>query len=150
MSDAANALIRTLDLAPHPEGGWYRETWRSESIPGADGAATSASSILFLLTRGQRSRWHRVPGAEIWIHQGGGALVLRSVDAGRLARARLGPDAGAGDSLQAVVPPGAWQDAACVSEFSLVACVVVPAFRFETFELAPEGFSPPLAGRGAD
>lgn len=145
MSDAANALIRTLDLAPHPEGGWYRETWRDEAIPGPDGGVASASSILFLLTRGQRSRWHRVPGAEIWIHQGGGVLTLRYEEADGVTAVRLGPDAAAGDALQAVVPPGAWQDAACTSEYCLVACVVAPAFRFEAFELAPDGFSPPGA-----
>ncbi|GAN81386.1 cupin domain-containing protein [Acidocella aminolytica] len=125
-----------LNLAPHPEGGHYRELWRD--LPETDGARGAATSILFLLAAGERSHWHRVDAAELWLWQGGAALELgigtRTV--------RLGPDLTAGDSLQAVVPAGIWQAARPLGGWVLVGCVVAPAFRFEGFELAPPGWSP--------
>ncbi len=93
-----------LNLAPHPEGGHYREIWRDSPGDGARGAATS---ILFLLEAGERSHWHRVDAAELWLWQGGSALELR-IGAGTT---RLGPDLAAGAQLQAVVPAHAWQAA---------------------------------------
>ncbi|MGE4481332.1 cupin domain-containing protein [Acidocella sp.] len=127
-----------LDLAPHPEGGHYREVWRDSPADGGRGAATS---ILFLLAAGERSHWHRVDAAELWLWQGGAALEL-----GIGARClRLGPALVAGERVQAVVPAGAWQAARPLGAWSLVSCVVAPAFRFEGFELAPPGWAPPGA-----
>ena len=134
-----NALIARLGLAPHPEGGWYRETWRAAAV-GAERAA--GTSILFLLEGGQRSHWHRVDACELWIFQAGTALTLSTADAGRITSVRLGPDVMAGDQPQQVVQPHQWQTAQAGAGWCLVACVVVPAFRFEGFELAPAGWTP--------
>ncbi len=139
------ASMRTaLGLAPHPEGGAYRETWRDAPAAGERGAA---SAILFLLAGGERSAWHRVDAAEIWLWQGGGALALRIAAAGGgIATHVLGPDVAAGQMLQAVVPAGCWQDAAPAGEdWVLAGCVVAPAFGFAGFELAPDGWSPDAA-----
>ncbi|MBC8055583.1 MAG: cupin domain-containing protein [Rhizobiales bacterium] len=139
MTDATE-LIARLDLAPHPEGGWYRETWRAASPAGERGAGTS---ILFLLEAGQRSHWHRVDAAELWIYQAGTPLTLRTADqAGRIWSIRLGVDGGHDAQPQHVVQPHQWQSADAVAGWCLVACVVVPAFSFEGFELAPPGWAP--------
>jgi predicted cupin superfamily sugar epimerase len=141
MNDGAHvaALIARLGLAPHPGGGWYRETWRAESVAGARSAGTS---ILFLLEAGQGSHWHRVDAAELWIFQAGTPLALSVVAAGTVERVRLGIDVLAGEQPQHLVPPHHWQAAEAGAGWCLVACVVVPAFRFEGFELAPPGWSP--------
>lgn len=134
-------LIARLGLAPHPEGGWYRETWRAASAPGERGAGTS---ILFLLEAGQRSHWHRVDASELWIFQAGSGLALSVADgdAGPVRTVRIGVDLATGDTPQFVVPPHCWQAAQAGDGWCLVACVVVPAFRFEGFEMAPPGWSP--------
>lgn len=137
-------LIARLALAPHPEGGWYRETWRAPSTRGARGAGTS---ILFLLEAGQRSHWHRVDAAELWIFQAGTPLVLSTAEAGLVDRVRLGVDVAAGECPQHVVHPRQWQSAQASAGWCLVACVVVPAFEFEGFELAPPGWSPEAGDR---
>jgi predicted cupin superfamily sugar epimerase len=132
----AAAVIAALGLAPHPEGGHYRETWRERPADGSRGAGTA---ILFLLSASERSRWHRVDAAELWLWQAGAALELE------LATAvyRLGPDLDQGETLQRLVPAGRWQSAASLGAWTLVTCVVVPAFEFAGFELAPPGWSPP-------
>ncbi len=135
--DAAT-VRKMLGLAPHPEGGAYRETWRDLPAGGGRGAATS---ILFLLADGESSHWHRVDAAEIWLWQAGAPLRLDLAG----ESLRLGPDLGAGEVLQAVVPKGGWQAAQSLGRWSLVACVVAPAFEFSGFELAPAGFTPPSA-----
>ncbi len=109
------------------------ENFRDHPDDGGRGAATS---ILFLLAAGESSRWHRVDAAEIWLWQAGAPLRLDL--AGKSAR--LGPDFSAGEVLQAVVPNGEWQAAQSLGRWSLVSCVVAPAFEFSGFELAPEGF----------
>jgi predicted cupin superfamily sugar epimerase len=135
----AHDLIDRLGLAPHPEGGWYRETWRAASVGEERGAGTS---ILFLLEADQRSHWHRVDASELWIFQAGTPLTL-SIAEGRIVRStRLGVNVVAGESPQQLVPPHRWQAAQAGAGWCLVACVVVPAFRFEGFELAPVGWSP--------
>lgn len=139
MTTDAGDIIAALNLAPHPEGGWYRETWRAASPDGARGAFTT---ILFLLEPGQASHWHRIDAAEVWLHQGGGALTLRTAAGGEVFERRLGPDVLAGDQLQAVVEPGQWQAAEALETWSLVACVVTPAFEFSRFEMAPPGWTP--------
>jgi uncharacterized protein len=136
----ARAVRDSLGLSPHPEGGHYRETWRDRPADGGRGAATS---ILFLLEAGERSHWHRVDAAEIWLWQAGAplALGLHDKDLGPSA-IRLGPDLARDERLQAVVPAGAWQEAQSLGAWSLVACIVAPAFVFAGFELAPAGWSP--------
>jgi predicted cupin superfamily sugar epimerase len=136
VSGRAAELVAQLGLEPHPEGGWYRSTWRDEP---ADGSRGEASSIHYLLEAGQRSHWHRIDATEVWLHHEGGRLELSIEGHDPVV---LGPDHAAGQVLQAVVPPGAWQSARPLDEHVLVSCVVVPAFTFDTFELAPEGWSP--------
>lgn len=137
MATAAEMIERLL-LKPHPEGGWYRETWRaSEALP--DGRA-AATSILFLLEPGQSSHWHRVDAEELWIHQAGGPIRLSTARGATISRVTLGTAAGC--SPQHLVRKGEWQSADADEGWGLVACVVAPAFRFEGFELAPPGWTP--------
>lgn len=131
----AVSVRAALGLAPHPEGGAFREVWRDVPPGGGRGVGTS---ILFLLAAGERSHWHRVDAAEIWVWQGGAALLLGIGP----EWVRLGPDLGAGEVLQAVVPAGAWQAAESAGAWSLVGCVVAPAFEFAGFEMAAVGWSP--------
>ncbi len=132
-------LIDRLGLARHPEGGWYRETWRAPAV----GAQRSAgTAILFLLEAGERSHWHRIDATELWLFQAGDALNLSTADAGVVSSVRLGADIGAGDQPQHVVKPGQWQSAQAGAGWCLVACVVVPAFSFDSFELAAAGWEP--------
>jgi predicted cupin superfamily sugar epimerase len=142
MSDA-QPLIDRLQLAPHPEGGWYRETWRADAAAGERALGTS---ILFLLDAGQRSHWHRIDASELWIFQAGAALTLSTADDGVVSSVRLGVDVEAGDLPQHVVQPRQWQSAQAGSGWCLVACVVVPAFEFSGFEMAPPSWSPDLKG----
>ena len=141
MSATAAEIIAALSLEPHPEGGWYRETWRAEAI-GVERSAGTA--INFLLERGQGSHWHRVDATELWIFQAGAPLTLRTaMDSGPVAEVTLGPDPTAGHVLQRVVRPHEWQAAESGDGWTLVACVVVPGFEFAGFELAPPGWEPP-------
>jgi predicted cupin superfamily sugar epimerase len=136
----AAGLIRTLDLRAHPEGGWYRETWRGPEV----GGRASGTAILFMLAKGERSHWHRVDADEIWLFHAGAPLVLRLSSDGAVSQAVvLGPDVVAGQSVQVVVPAGWWQAAETTGDCTLVSCTVSPGFRFEGFELAPPGFEIP-------
>lgn len=145
MSDSAQTLIEQLRLSPHPEGGWYRETWRSAPAP--DGRARG-TAIVFLLHAGEASHWHRVDAAELWLWQGGDALELQiaASDAGPVETIMLGSDVAAGQRLQGLVPQGAWQaargPAGGTKGYCLVSCVVVPGFDFAGFELGPPGWEP--------
>jgi predicted cupin superfamily sugar epimerase len=145
MEHAVDAIIDLLGLRPHPEGGWYAETWRHDTGGGGRGAG---SAIYFLLAAGQRSHWHRVDATEIWHHYAGGPLVLsiHAADAARSGAATrdivLGDDLAAGQVPQAVVPADAWQAAEPTGAWTLVGCTVSPGFTFEGFELAPPGWSP--------
>jgi len=132
----AGAVIQALELQPHPEGGHYRETWRDRPADDGRGVGTA---ILFLLRAGERSHWHRVDAAELWIWQAGAPLRLR---VGPDAVLRLGPDAGAGETLHGLAPVGCWQAAASAGAWTLCTCVVAPAFDFAGFELAPPGWTP--------
>lgn len=138
----AAEVIARLALAPHPEGGWYRETWRAAAAPGARPAGTA---ILFLLEAHQVSHWHRVDADEIWHWHAGAPIALRlSPEAGGPPRTDLlGPDLGAGQMPQRIVPAGHWQAARPLGGWALVGCTVSPGFRFEGFELAPPGFDIP-------
>ncbi|HTU09262.1 MAG TPA: cupin domain-containing protein [Allosphingosinicella sp.] len=135
------ALIQALRLAPHPEGGWYRETWRAAA---PDGGRGSATAIHFLLEQGQSSHWHRVDATELWLFHAGGALLLETAadGAGPVGTTRLGPDVLAGEVPQLVIPPGHWQAARADRGWALVSCIVSPAFQFSGFELAPPDWTP--------
>ena len=134
----AEAVIAALDLAAHPEGGCYRETWRDQPAGGGRGAGTS---IHFLLRGEDTNQWHRVDAAELWIWQAGAPLRLSTSADGSGQRDQvLGADLGAGQMTHGVVPPGLWQKAACLGAWTLVCCVVAPAFQFEGFEIAPPGW----------
>lgn len=155
-STTAGAIIARLQLEPHPEGGWYRQTWcaetggtgasgiRATGIEGSDSERPGGTAIHFLLEAGQRSHWHRVDAAEIWLWHAGAPIVLSiSADAATPASVhRLGPDVLAGDAPQVLVPTGHWQAAAPVGGWALVSCVVVPGFSFAGFTLAPPDWKP--------
>jgi len=135
------ALIQALELEPHPEGGWYRETWRAEAPPGERSAATA---ILFLLEQGRSSHWHKVDATELWLFHAGSPLLLRTAasDSGPVRETRLGADALAGEQPQLRVAPGEWQAAEAAEGWGLVSCIVAPAFEFAGFTLAPPGWEP--------
>lgn len=122
-------------LEPHPEGGFYRETFRSEmtaTLQGWPGERSLATAILYMLAAGERSVRHRVRGEELWLWQGGSPMALNVGGAEHL----VGPEEPAGHRLQVLVPAGEWQSATPASGtgWSLVACVVSPGFDFEDFE----------------
>jgi len=139
----AQDIIRDLDLRPHPEGGWYRETWRE---PSESGARDLATGIHFLLAEGQRSHWHRVDAAEMWIFNAGDPLRLRGAmgrdGAEAVPDVTLGRDLGAGHVFQHRYCAGQWQEASPLGAWTLVTCVVSPGFDFAGFELAPPGWTP--------
>ena len=150
-TDTAATLIEQLDLAPHPEGGWYRQTWAAPTLGSGRAGGTA---ILFLLKAGERSHWHTVDAEEMWIWQGGDPLTLRVApgDAGPVTDLRLGADVAAGEALQGLVPTGQWQAAEALAPgegvhgYSLVSCVVVPGFDFAGFRLAEPGWEPGSQG----
>jgi uncharacterized protein len=137
----AKALIEALGLAPHPEGGWFVETWRA---PAADGERAAATAILFLLEQGQRSHWHKVDATELWLFHAGSPLNLSTAvgDEGPSRSVRLGPDVLAGERPQLRIQPGEWQSAEAESGWALVSCIVSPGFEFAGFTLAPPGWAP--------
>lgn len=141
MSDAAKALIETLGLTPHPEGGWFRETWRGAA--GEDGRA-SETLIYFLLEAGQRSHWHTVDATEIWCWHAGHPIALGHApgDAGPVQWHRLGADILSGETAQVVIPPHHWQAARAETGWALVSCMVSPGFEFSGFVLAEPGWAP--------
>jgi len=146
---SAPAVIERLGLRAHPEGGWYIETWRADS---SVGERPSASAILYLLAAGERSHWHRVDATEIWQYSAGDPLELRiwTGGAGAVETHRLGDGTtDAAGTPQVVVPPGAWQAARPLGAWTLVGCIVSPAFEFAGFELAPDGWEPPDQPRAA-
>ncbi|ETI59410.1 cupin [Sphingobium sp. C100] len=134
-------LVESLGLAPHPEGGWYRETWRAAAAPGERPAGTA---ILFLLEAHQRSHWHRVDADEHWFWHAGAPLRLSIAAEGDSARdMMLGPDVVAGQTPQGWVPAHHWQAAVPHGGWTLVSCTVTPGFDFAGFILAPPDWSPP-------
>ena len=133
MSSEADRLIALLDLKPHPEGGWFRETYREDNAGRAHSTA-----IYFLLKQGEASRWHRVDAAEVWHFYKGSALELLIGKATYI----LGDNIDEAQAPQIVVPPNAWQAARTLGEYTLVGCTVAPGFEFSKFEMAPDGFTP--------
>ena len=135
----AQDIIARLNLQPHPEGGWYRETFRD----GKAGERGAQTCIFFLLEKGQRSHWHRVDANEIWHwYAGSSLLVHRYASSDDQETVRLGPDVLSDESPQAVIPADQWQSTEAPDGWALVGCTVAPAFEFEGFELAPPGWVP--------
>lgn len=130
----ADRLIAMLDLKPHPEGGYFRETFRDAS----DESRARSTAIYFLLKGGEVSRWHRIDVPEVWHFYRGAPLEL-TIGKDRYV---LGNDIDKAQVPQLVVPAGQWQMARALGDFSLVGCTVAPGFEFDHFELAPEGFHP--------
>lgn len=139
----AAGIIATLQLERHPEGGWFRQTFR-DAGPDERGHSTA---IYFLLEKGNASHWHRVHGsAEIWLFHAGAPIRLKmSEDGIAEVAAILGVDLGAGERPQLVVPAGWWQAAETLGDWTLVSCTVAPGFLYENFELAPPGWAPGAA-----
>jgi predicted cupin superfamily sugar epimerase len=137
----AEEVIAALGLEPHPEGGWFRETYRHAPPAGGRGAGTA---IYYLLRAGERSAWHRVADAdEIWHWYAGAPLALEVAEHSAPARSVvLGPSLTDGERPQGLVPANAWQAARSLGDWTLVGCTVTPAFEFAAFEMAPAGWEP--------
>lgn len=136
----AAEIIQALDLKPHPEGGHFRETFRDARTENERAASTA---IYYLLAAGEVSHWHRVDAVEVWHWYAGSPLELAiAAPEGSSSRVHLGQDLVSGERPQAVVPAHHWQSARSLGEWTLVGCTVAPGFRFEGFEMAPEGFDP--------
>ena len=133
MTSEADRLIALLDLAPHPEGGHFRETFRD-----AGGGRSYSTAIYFLLRSGEVSRWHRVDAAEVWHFYRGAPLELRIGKESYV----LGPDIDEAQVPQLVVPPNVWQAAKSLGDYTLAGCTVAPGFDSSRFEMAPDGFEP--------
>lgn len=135
----ADEIIGLLDLKPHPEGGYFRETFRD--APG--GGRGLSTAIYYLLKAGEVSHWHRVDAAEIWHWHAGAPLVLTISANGHDAEARhLGPELRTGQRPQLIVPAGHWQTATTLGAWTLVGCTVAPGFDFAGFELAQPDWRP--------
>ena len=137
---SAADIIARLDLKPHPEGGHYRESFRDAGLN--ESGRVRSTAIYFLLSRGERSHWHRIDAVEIWHYYAGDALILQIADDRGTRSLRLGPDLAGGEVLQAIVPAHAWQGAESTGDWTLVGCTVAPGFDFAKFELAPKGWMP--------
>jgi hypothetical protein len=138
----ADEIIAHLQLAPHPEGGYYRQTWVAENAGRPVGTC-----IYFLLKDGGASHWHRVDAVEIWHFHAGAPLILSLAadDAGPAVDHVLGPDLAAGQFPQVIVPEQHWQAARTTGDWTLVSCTVSPGFDFAGFTLAAPGFDIPRA-----
>ena len=143
-TQSAKDIIRTLGLKPHPEGGYYTETYRDE----AGGERGHSTAIYYLLEVGDCSQWHRVTDAvEVWHYYAGAPLALTLSSDGKSAEAhRLGPNIDFGERPQVVVPTNWWQTAESLGEWTLVGCTVAPGFEFSSFEMAPQDWRPQLQG----
>lgn len=140
MQEAAK-IIERLQLIPHPEGGWYRETWRAGA---GEGARSPGTAIHYLLEQGQRSHWHRVDADELWLWHAGAPLDLFLADErdSNPTTILLGGDVVGGHTPQALIPATRWQAALASHGWSLVSCIVIPGFDFAGFELAPPHWNP--------
>ena len=142
MHERATELIRELNLKPHPEGGYFREVFRSEHKvkPSDDRPARSAlTAIYFLLVKGQHSRWHRVASDEAWHFHEGDPLVVYWIDEDNGVHEEMLASGPPNGRPLCVVPAGCWQAAQPRGEYSLVGCTVGPGFDFEDFEMISPG-----------
>ncbi len=135
----AKDIIFTLALEPHPEGGWYRQTFADDAVPDQRAQSTA---IYYLLEEHQVSHWHRVDAVEVWHYYAGAPLQLSLSDGTTLNVETLGPDLNIGQRPQVVVPRLAWQSARSTGSWTLVGCTVAPGFEFSGFEMAPPGWAP--------
>lgn len=136
-------IVAALAMAPHPEGGFYVETFR-DAPQGGRGHSTA---IYYLLGAGDRSAWHRVDAAEVWHHYAGAPLRLTVSPDGQASHEhRLGSDLAAGERPQLVIPAGHWQSAEPLGGWTLAGCTVAPGFAFAGFEMAPPDWHPGGAG----
>jgi predicted cupin superfamily sugar epimerase len=137
---SAAEIISTLKLEPHPEGGWFRQTFRDIG-PDERGHSTA---IYFLLESGKPSHWHKVHGSsEVWLYHAGAPIRLKLSEDGKTETHHLlGMGLAAGERPQLIVPPGWWQAAETIGDWTLVSCTVAPGFLFENFELAEPGWTP--------
>jgi uncharacterized protein len=134
-------LVRTLGLLPHPEGGFYRETWRSTSQAETPrGTRALGTAIYYLLPRGTFAAWHRVTSDELWHFYDGHALTMYLLDegTGHLETVRLGRDVSHGERPQVLVPAGVLQAAWPEGDYTLCGCTVSPGFDFADWEM-PRG-----------
>jgi predicted cupin superfamily sugar epimerase len=138
-------IVRLLDLAPHPEGGHFREIFRDRRQ--VEGGRAASTAIYFLLARGERSHWHRVDAAEVWHFYAGAPLALEIArdEKHAVERLVLGNDLAAGERPQIMVPARAWQAAESLGRWTLAGCTVAPGFEFSALELAPKGWRPQRA-----
>ncbi len=142
MSTRADDLVRELLLAPHPEGGFYRELFRSRRMVRTDDGRSerwAATTIFYLLRGTDVNKWHRVASDEIWHWYEGAPLELHLLDP-QLTRAkteRVGPVGDAQVPVR-VVPAGCWQAVRCTGEYTLAGCTVAPGFEFSDFRLLRE------------
>jgi uncharacterized protein len=140
MHTRAAELISTLQLSPHPEGGYFRRIYESTKRTEVNGLERpTLTAIKYLLTAGVTSRWHRVDATEIWEWQEGSPLELSMFDpeARTLSRAQLDTSARGGQQSQ-VVPAGVWQSARSLGDYSLMDCSVSPGFVWKGFQLLEE------------
>ncbi len=136
----ADEVITKLGLQPHPEGGWYRQTFSDMAGPGERAHSTA---IYYLLKGDELSAWHRIDAVEIWHFYAGAPLALILFEEGEPEqRVLLGPDLANGQRPQAIVPRHCWQTAQSTGEWTLVGCTVAPGFLFSGFELAPRNWQP--------
>ena len=141
---ARDELIRRFDLKPHPEGGFFSETYRSaRRVTRDDGSVqtrSASTAIYYLLCDGAHSAWHRIESDEVWHFYAGQPLNVHVLDeTGALVTHKLGNALTHADAVfQAVVPAGLWFAAECAdpTTFALVGCTVAPGFEFSEFELA--------------
>lgn len=142
----AKYWIENLNLLPHPEGGYFKETYRcKESIEHNsidsrfNGKRNFSTAIYFLLEKGQKSVFHRIKSDEIWHFHDGGKLAIHIIGAdGNLITHILGLDFGSGANPQIVVPAGCWFAAEPLGSYTLVGCTVSPGFDFNDFEMAEQ------------
>lgn len=136
----ASEIISLLGLEPHPEGGFYRQTFADA----LDMHGRPRSTLIYyLLTDRQAGAWHRVDSVEVWHWYAGAPMTLGiSRDGKSVTRHALGNDLLAGERPQVVIPGNAWQQATCLGDWSLVGCTVAPGFQFSKFEQAPDGWQP--------
>lgn len=136
----ASDLIGLLGLEPHTEGGFYRQTFADAH---SSNGRPISTLIYYMLTDRQAGAWHRIDATEVWHYYAGAPLKLRlSRDGKSITEHRLGIDFAAGERPQFVIPGGAWQQAICLGDWTLVGCTVSPGFQFSKFEQAPDGWEP--------
>lgn len=144
LAHSARDVIATLKLTPHPEKGYYIETFRDPQTS-SDNRSQSTCIYYLLESESGLSHWHRVLDAvEVWHHYAGAPLQLSlSWDDGKPVRdVVLGKDIWSGERPQVVVQKGEWQHAKSLGEWTLVGCTVAPAFNMDAFEMAKEGWEP--------